>query len=79
MTNQEMKAGRWLKLHIARKRLAWIAARLGEGRTVALTTYTRQTRYKAKHLDMFKATKHGLYVQRGKNWDCVDHCAFSAF
>jgi hypothetical protein len=79
MTNDQMKVGRFLRWHKARQRLAWIQARLAEGYTVQTSTYLRSVRYKAKHADMFKATKAGLFVQRGKNWDCIDFCKIEAF
>jgi hypothetical protein len=79
MTNDEMKPGRYLRWHNARKRIAWIQAKLAEGHTVQLTTYTTATRYKAKHADMFRATRTGAYVQRGKAWDCIDGCHVTAF
>ena len=79
MNNSQMKAGRFLRWHKARQRLAWIQARLAEGYTVQTATYLRVVRYKAKHANMFKATKTGVFVQRGKNWDCIDGCKIEAF
>lgn len=78
MTNDEMKAGRFLRWHTARTRIAWIKARLAEGRTVYVSTHLRHTPYSAKHTDMFKATRTGAYVQHGKRWDCIDWCKISA-
>lgn len=78
MTNQEMKAGRFLRWHIARRKIAWISARLSEGRKVYIQTNTRTTVCFAKHADMFKATRSGAYLQRGKKWDCIDFCKISA-
>ncbi len=47
------------------------------GGFVRVATYSRYTDYKVKHRDMFKMDARGsLYVQRGKNWDCVDYCKF---
>jgi hypothetical protein len=79
MTNEDMKAGRFARLACARKRLAFINRAFAAGKTVCLTTYTKQTRYTAKHADMFRATKSGLYVQSGKNWLCADGCKITAF
>ena len=79
LTNAQMKEGRFLRWHKARQRLTWIQARLSEGYTVQCSTYLRSVRYKAKHADMFKATKTGVFVQRGKNWDCIDGCKIEAF
>jgi hypothetical protein len=42
---------------------------------VQVTTYLRSTVYKHKHADMFRQGKSGsIYVQRGRNWDCIDYC-----
>lgn len=79
MTNSQMKPGRYLRWHEARKRIAWIQTRLAEGMTVQLTTYTKATRYTAKHATMFRAARDGAYVQRGKYWDCIDGCHLTAY
>lgn len=79
LTNAQMKAGRYATWANARKKVAWIQAQLAKGNTVQITTYTRATRYTAKHASMFKATKTGAYVQRGKAWDCFDGSKLSAF
>jgi hypothetical protein len=70
-----MIAGRFLRWHKARQRVAFIKARLNAGAVVTLATYTHAWHYRAKHAGMFKATKSGSYVQRGKNWVCIDGCA----
>ena len=57
MTNEQMKANRFLTWHKARKLVAKIQANLAAGRTVQIGTCTKATNYKAKHVDMFKATK----------------------
>lgn len=79
MTNDQMKANRYLTWANARRKLAWVKARLAEGRTVAVTTYTKQTRYKPQHADMFVARKNGLFVQRGKSFVCLNFSHISAF
>ena len=79
LTNDQMIAGRFARWAEARKKIAWIKEHLAAGHTVQLTTYTKCTRYKAKHMDMFKATKSGAYVQRGTAWDCIDGCDIRAF
>lgn len=78
MTNAEMTANRYLRWHNARGKVAWIKAHLAAGRTVCLTTYTKQTRYAAKHADMFRANKTGAYVQHGKGFVCIDGCKITA-
>ena len=79
LTNSQMKAGRFLRYALARKRVAWIKAQLAAGRIVQLITYTKATRYHARHADMFKATKAGAFVRRGKGWDCIDFSDLRAF
>jgi predicted RNA-binding protein YlxR (DUF448 family) len=74
MTNEQMKEGRFLRFHKARKMIAFIKANLQAGRTVYVCTMTKATGYTAKHVDMFKATKSGAYVQAGKRWNCIDYC-----
>lgn len=78
MGNSQMIAGRFLRWHKARQKVAWMAARIAEGRTVLITTHLRQVRLTAKHAAMIKATKTGAYVQRGKTWNCIDYCKISA-
>ena len=79
LTNSQMIAGRFLRYARARQRVAWIKAQLAAGRIVQLATYTKATRYDARHADMFKATKAGAFVRRGKSWDCIDYCALQSF
>lgn len=72
LANSQMRPGRFLRWHHARQRVAWIKAQLAAGRVVLMTTYTRQWRFRQGHEAMFRATKSGAYVQRGKAWDCID-------
>ncbi len=72
MTNDQMKAGRFLSLHKARRMFRFISANLAAGNEIQLTTYTRSTVYKAKHAAMFKINGTSVYVQRGKSWDCIN-------
>lgn len=48
-------------------------AALNEGRRVQVTTYGRSTIYGPRNAGCFKngAKSGDLYVQRGKNWDCI--------
>ena len=80
LTNDQMKASRFLRLHSARKRLAWIEAQWAEGKTVYVSTMTRHTQFKPKWAgrDMFRATKGGLYMRQGRGWVCIDGCGLSA-
>lgn len=79
MTNDQMKAGRFARFQAAKRKVSWIVGHLEAGRTVQLTTYTRAVRYTRKHVGMFKATKSGAYVQRGKSWDCFDGSHVKAY
>lgn len=78
MSNEDMRSGRFLRWHTARRKAAWIAARLAEGLTVYVVTYTKATKLSAKHADSIKATKSGLYMRSGKSWICIDGCALRA-
>jgi hypothetical protein len=79
MTNEQMKAGRFLRWHQARRKVAWINSQLEAGNTVQITTYLKSWRYKKKHIGMFKATKSGAYVQQGKQWVSFDGSDLRAF
>lgn len=86
MTNDQMKANRFRRIFVARKKLAWINERIEEGRTVFVSTYGKHTKITAKNVaafkaagaEMFQATKTGLYIARGRNWDCIDYCKITA-
>ena len=79
MTNDEMKAGRFLRWHKARVKVAKIQAALRAGYQVNIHTATRVTVYKPGKgfEDMFKANRTGAYVQHGKRWDCIDFCGIT--
>jgi riboflavin synthase alpha subunit len=79
MTNTEMKANRFLRLHLARKKIAAIRFHLQAGHTVQITTALKAIRFTKKHTDMFKATKTGAYVQQGKGWACIDGTKINVF
>ena len=79
LTNDQMKPNRFARWAKARKRIKFILENLESGRTVQISTYLKSVRYTAKHKEMFKATKNGAWVQRGKNWDCIDGCDVRAF
>lgn len=78
MNNAQMIDGRFLRWHGARRRLAWIQARVAEGLTVYLSTMTRATAIDARHLGMLSATKSGLYLATGAKRVCVTYCRLSA-
>lgn len=43
---------------------------------VTIATYTHARHYEKKHLDLFRCTSTGVYIKRGKSWDCIDYCGF---
>ena len=78
LTNDQMTAGRFLCLHKAREALSWINARLDEGRTVYVTTYTRRTAFKEKHRDMIRVRGGSLEAQYGRQWLDISGCHLTA-
>ena len=77
MTNDQMKAGRFLKLAKGRKLFARMNAAWDRGGFVRVGTATRYTDYKPNTRDMITMGKSGsLYVARGKRLDCLDFCSF---
>jgi hypothetical protein len=77
-TNEKLNGrtpGTYLRWHTARQTARRIAAHLAAGGRVVVATYTRATYYDQRHAAMFRATRTGLFVQRGKAWDCIDGCA----
>jgi hypothetical protein len=79
MTNEQMKPGRILSLHKARRMFRFIVSNLDAGNSVSVTTYTRSVNYKSKHKAMFKIVGKDVFVQRGKSWDCINGCRITAF
>lgn len=79
MTNEQMKSGRFLALHKARRMFGFIIANLEACNSVSITTYTRSVNYKPKHKGMFKIVGRDVLVQRGKSWDCINLCKITAF
>ena len=78
LANHQMKAGRFLRWHKARQTMRWIEARWAEGRTVYITTYARSTAIKAKNAECLQAGRDGVYMRRGKHWDCINGCQITA-
>lgn len=79
LTNDQMKANRFYRWYKARKMISAIKKHLAEGRTVYVSTMTKATKYSAKHIDMFKASRSGAYVQSGNKWLCIDFCKVSVY
>jgi 3D (Asp-Asp-Asp) domain-containing protein len=74
LSNDAMRPNRYAHWARARRMIQTIQDYLYAGHTVTIATHTRATRYTRKHSAMFKATRTGAYVQRGKQWDCIDYC-----
>jgi hypothetical protein len=83
MTNNEMKAGRFLRWHKARHTIRVIEEHIAKkGGMIQISTYTKHTRITKKNYypELFKATKTGLYMRRGKTaWDCIDGCKITGW
>jgi hypothetical protein len=74
ITNDQMKANRYGRWADARKLVNEIQSVLSEGGYVVMATYLKAWQYDQRHVGMFKATKSGAYVLRGKKWECIDYC-----
>ena len=78
LTNEQMKAGRYLKLARGRKLFRRMNACWDAGGLVRIGTATRYTDLRPKHREMVRRLgKSGsLYMQRGRAFDCIDFCSF---
>lgn len=74
INNSEMKSNRFGAWAENRKMVNRIVCHLTAGGAVQICTSLKATVYTAKNADMFKATKGGAFVQRGKSWDCINYC-----
>ena len=52
-----------------------IVEHLSTGGDVMICTYAKAIQFQPKHVKMFKVNNSGLYMQRGKKWDCIDGAA----
>jgi hypothetical protein len=77
MNNADMKTDRFYVWARARKTFAFIQSAFAAGDQISIGTYTHLTTYKPKHASMFKATRTGIYVQRGKRWDYIGGCSIT--
>lgn len=72
MTNEQMKAGRFLKIQNGRRTFARITSPLKAGKCIVIGTMTKATKFQPKHLAMFTLGASGdVYVARGKGRDCL--------
>jgi hypothetical protein len=75
ISNQDMKAGRFLKLQDGKRIFNGIISHLKNNGIVYICTYTRATKLTKKHIGMIKISKNGsVYMQSGKKWNCIDYC-----
>lgn len=77
LCNSDMIAGRFLRLHKARRLFRFIQDSFAGGRSVVVSTMTRATRYDGRHADLFQLRGASVLVRRGKSWDCINHCRVS--
>jgi hypothetical protein len=75
MNNSHMRPNRFFQWQQYKKRFAEIQAHLGKGGSVLIPTCTKATLYRPKHAGMFKVTRSGLFVQRGKSFECLNFSA----
>jgi hypothetical protein len=61
----------------AQKMFDDMMAHFAVGGRVMISTYLKHTLAAPKHAKMFKVAgkRPSLFMQRGKNWDCIDYCA----
>ena len=76
LANDKMKANRYLDWMIARRKFAQIQDTLLAGGSVVVSTYGKAWQFnKPGHVDCFKVRRDGLYMARGKSWDCMNYSA----
>jgi len=73
MSNENMKANRYLRMYENKKLYNSIVAEIAKGLAIQVSTYTKSKIY--TKAEQFKLGKTGVYVQRGKNWDCINSSA----
>lgn len=65
-------------MNTATRKLAFIHEHLAAGRTIYIATALKAWKLSKKHAAMVKVSGESIYLQRGKNWDCIDYCQISA-
>lgn len=73
-------------------RKEWILSRVKEGMTVVISTYTNAWKLDKNILEKWEKSGQELlrdvpnnnlgtitYMRRGKNWDCINGCAVTAY
>lgn len=77
LTNDQMQADRYLRWHQARALHARISAHLARGGCVLVATYLKCWIHRDP--GQFQCRRDGVYVRRGKRWDCINHCAIRLY
>jgi len=49
-----------------------IISRINQGYAIQVTTHTKS--FILKNASQFKVNASGVYIQRGKKWDCINFC-----
>jgi hypothetical protein len=70
MTNEQMKPNRFARMMENKTIYEKILDAIKKGFSIQITTYTHSKIYSKS--EQFKLGKSGVYVQRGKNWDCIN-------
>jgi hypothetical protein len=69
MDINKMKAGRYRRMYVDKKLYNEILTEIARGLAIQVTTYTKSKIY--TKASQFRLGRDGVYVQRGKNWDCI--------
>ena len=69
MDYSKMTPNRFGKMMECKKLYNSIKAEISKGLSIQITTYTQSKIY--SKIEQFKLGKTGVYVQRGKAWDCI--------
>lgn len=79
LPNDKMKADRFRRWAVARRRVRWIQDHLKAGHTVQVANGGFVLRLSRRHIDMVKAFRDGVHFQQGKRWVSVEGSHYSAF
>jgi hypothetical protein len=71
MTNDQMKANRFANFARYRKFVAKVRAAIEAGHKVNIQAGWTVMPFTKKNAECLKATKSGVFVQRGKSWVCI--------
>jgi hypothetical protein len=73
MKNSDMTENRYLIMYQNKKLYNGIISEIEGGAAIQVTTYTQSRIY--TKASQFRLGKTGVYVQRGKHWDCINFCS----